>query len=323
MDDGGVDAERDVVDEHPPIDRCVVHASLARVTKRAHRLAGIVAVEPEIHGEVVACASTDTHERNVPCSTATAATTACEPSPPATPRQSAPCSTASRANVSRSRPLSNIIVSTPSSAASSINPNRSTVPPPDRGLHNRTGRRGGPSGRLPGSAPSRSCSQRRASAGHRDSEQHENDGEPDGDSIRGTDCPYDGDGEHDHSDDNTDSSDRPAQRVLRDDPPAPGDGEHQPDNADEELTEVPEQRPTTNPTSAPVPTSAASAARRLRRGTLTRPAVMSLDRGCRRVRSRRWDRSDRGPVSRTARSAARVPAAGSAARRTPCARLRR
>ena len=85
--------------------------------------------------------------------------------------------------------------------------------------------------------------QRRASAGHRDSEQHENDGEPYGDPIRGTDCPNDGDGEHDQSDDNTDCTDHPAQRALRDDPPAPGHGEHQPDEADEELSEVPEQRP--------------------------------------------------------------------------------
>ncbi len=71
------------------------------------------------------------------------ATNACEPSPPAIPRQSAPRAMASRASSARSSPWSSITVSTPSDVASSTNPNLSTLPPPDHGLQRSTGCRGG------------------------------------------------------------------------------------------------------------------------------------------------------------------------------------
>ena len=49
---------------------------------------------------------------------------------------------ASRASSARSSPWSSITVSTPREPASSTNPNFSTLPPPDHGLHNRTGYKG-------------------------------------------------------------------------------------------------------------------------------------------------------------------------------------
>ena len=67
------------------------------------------------------------------------ATSACEPSPPAIPRQSAPREIASCANCARSSPWSSITVSTPSEDANSTNSNFWTFPPPDHGLHSRTG----------------------------------------------------------------------------------------------------------------------------------------------------------------------------------------
>ena len=70
------------------------------------------------------------------------ATNACEPSPPAIPRQSAPRAMASRASSARSSPWSSITVWTPSEVASSTNPNFSTLPPPDHGLQSRTGYEG-------------------------------------------------------------------------------------------------------------------------------------------------------------------------------------
>ncbi len=50
---------------------------------------------------------------------------------------------ASRASSARSSPWSSITGSTPSEDANSTNPNRSTFPPPDHGLHNKTGCEGG------------------------------------------------------------------------------------------------------------------------------------------------------------------------------------
>ena len=71
------------------------------------------------------------------------ATSACDPSPPAMPRQSAPRATASRASCSRSSPWSSSTVSTPRLRASSTRPNFPTLPSPDHGLQSSTGWRGG------------------------------------------------------------------------------------------------------------------------------------------------------------------------------------
>ena len=70
------------------------------------------------------------------------ATNACEPSPPAIPRQSAPSAIASRASLARSSPRSRNTVCTPRSAAICASANFSTLPPPDQGLHSSTGLRG-------------------------------------------------------------------------------------------------------------------------------------------------------------------------------------
>ena len=57
-----VDAERHVVDEEAVIDGRVVDLALVRVAEGVHRLAGVVAVEPEVEREVVACPRAHTHE---------------------------------------------------------------------------------------------------------------------------------------------------------------------------------------------------------------------------------------------------------------------
>ena len=83
-----------------------------------------------------------THAYGSPNSAATAATIACEPSPPAIASPSAPRSTAPRTSASRSSPAFSSIGSIPRSRASLASAKRSAFPPPERGLKNSTGRRG-------------------------------------------------------------------------------------------------------------------------------------------------------------------------------------
>ena len=59
-----VDAERDVVDEEPIVDRGVVDPPFDRVPKRVNARARVLAVETEVLGEVVSCARRDTDERD-------------------------------------------------------------------------------------------------------------------------------------------------------------------------------------------------------------------------------------------------------------------
>src|SRR4051794_5553628 len=79
------------------------------------------------------------HTNGRSCAIAIDATSACDPSPPAMPRQSAPLAIASYARSARSRPWSRKTVSTPRSSAIFARSNFSTLPPPDHGLHNSTG----------------------------------------------------------------------------------------------------------------------------------------------------------------------------------------
>ena len=87
------------------------------------------------------------HANAIPCAAATSATTASDPSPPATPSASAPPAAAPRASAARSCPGSRMTASTPRSRARSASPARAALPPPDLGLTNNTGRRGGSTGR--------------------------------------------------------------------------------------------------------------------------------------------------------------------------------
>ena len=72
-----------------------------------------------------------THTNGRSCAAATAATTACEPSPPAIPITSAPRATASSASARRSSPGASTTGSMPRCAHSPWRSNLSTLPPPD------------------------------------------------------------------------------------------------------------------------------------------------------------------------------------------------
>ena len=89
LDGLGVEPERDVVDEDASVDLGEVDAALAAVDERVERADDVVAVDAEVEREVVARARG--HARvGEPRSAATAATIACEPSPPAIASASAP-----------------------------------------------------------------------------------------------------------------------------------------------------------------------------------------------------------------------------------------
>ena len=94
-----------------------------------------------------------TQTKGRPCADATAATTAIEPSPPATPSASAPRSTASVTKAARSWPGWRMTGSIPSSRARRSSDSRVAVPPPERGLMNSTAW----SGRATGCQPIASC----------------------------------------------------------------------------------------------------------------------------------------------------------------------
>ena len=90
------------------------------------------------------------------CSAAIPATSACVPSPPATPSRSAPSATALRARAATSTwpGPSSSATSAPSASAFSLSPNFATFPPPDLGFMIRNARWGGGTSRagIPGSA---------------------------------------------------------------------------------------------------------------------------------------------------------------------------
>ena len=104
LDDLGVDAERHVVDEDPPVHLGEVDAPLDRLVEGVERADDVVAVEAEVEGEVVAGAGRDADERARRPPSPREATSACDPSPPAMPITSAPRSIAPRASSSRSSP---------------------------------------------------------------------------------------------------------------------------------------------------------------------------------------------------------------------------
>lgn len=80
---------------------------------------------------------------------ACAATIASDPSPPATPSASAPFCTAASASPARFCPWARTTASIPSARARSASLVRAAAPPPDLGLMNSTGRRGGSASRQP------------------------------------------------------------------------------------------------------------------------------------------------------------------------------
>ena len=65
LDDRGVDAERHVVDEEPIVDRGVVDPPFDRVPEGVDAPAGVLTVETEVEGEVVAGAGGDADERDI------------------------------------------------------------------------------------------------------------------------------------------------------------------------------------------------------------------------------------------------------------------
>ena len=107
-----VETERDVVDEDAAVDLGEVDAALAAVDEGVEGADDVVAVDAEIEREVVAGAGRDAGVRQV-ASAATAATIACEPSPPAIASPSAPSATAPRTSSRGRSPSSSSIGSMP------------------------------------------------------------------------------------------------------------------------------------------------------------------------------------------------------------------
>ncbi len=96
--------------------------------------------EPRVRGEVVGTIGNQGTQTNARSrSMATCAATACDPSPPATPRASAPLSTASSARRWRSSPGPMTTYSIPRRWAFSAMANLAALPPPDLGFANSTG----------------------------------------------------------------------------------------------------------------------------------------------------------------------------------------
>ena len=150
LDGLGVEPERDVVDEHAPVDLGEVHDPLAAVDERVQGADDVVAVDAEVEREVVARAGGDARvgqaalgrDRRDDRLRAVAAGHRERRRRRArrAPRTSASrSSAAARARSARS----------PRLRASSASLKRSALPPPDFGLKNSTGRCGG-------SAPGRS-----------------------------------------------------------------------------------------------------------------------------------------------------------------------
>ena len=138
LDDLGVHAERDVVDEDPLVHRGQVDAPLDR------RAEGVERGRRRRHGRGRGRGRSGCGCRRGrrPAATsaaiATLATSACDPSPPAMPITSAPRSIASRASWSRSSPGWRTTGSMPRRWHSSTRANRSAFPPPDLGFMIRT-----------------------------------------------------------------------------------------------------------------------------------------------------------------------------------------
>ena len=65
LDRVGVEPERDVVDEHAPVDLGQVDAALAAVDERVERADDVVAIDAEVEREVVACARRHARVRQV------------------------------------------------------------------------------------------------------------------------------------------------------------------------------------------------------------------------------------------------------------------
>ena len=62
--DRRVQAEGDVVDEDPPVDLGEIHRSLLGLPERIERPHHVVAIEPQIECQVIACPGGDDHHRN-------------------------------------------------------------------------------------------------------------------------------------------------------------------------------------------------------------------------------------------------------------------
>ena len=134
LDGLGVEAERDVVDEHAAVDLGEVDPALAdrrrrRRGRRRHRRG-----RPRGRARSGCGSRPGCRRRAGPARRRPSATTACEPSPPAIASASAPSATAPRTSCSRSVPSFSSIGSMPRARASSARWNFSAFPPPDLGL---------------------------------------------------------------------------------------------------------------------------------------------------------------------------------------------
>ena len=162
---------------------------------------------------------------------------------PAMPRQSAPREIASRASSARSSPWSSITVSTPSEEANSTNPNFWTLPPPDHGLHRRTGCEGRCHTVHPacgGGPETRGEHGPRGQNGNRQQrkrDERSDEGFPV--LVPGQKQRSDEDGRaHDHPDDSV----PPARSPFRDRPPPTGDGECEAGRTDNDVHAVAEEK---------------------------------------------------------------------------------
>jgi hypothetical protein len=117
-----IDPQRDVVDEHLPIDLRQIDAALAAVDEGLQGADNVVAVNPQVQSEVVPGARRDARVWQVELGGDRIA------------KASAPSATARRASVSRSAPRVSSIGSMFRERASSARAKRSAFPPPDLGL---------------------------------------------------------------------------------------------------------------------------------------------------------------------------------------------
>ena len=129
----GVEPERDVVDEHPPVDLAQIDPALTAVDERVQGTDDVVAVDAEIEREVVAGAGRDAGVRQ-PELGSDRGDDRLRAVPPAMANPSAPRATAARTSVSRSSPRLSSTASMPRLPASLASAKRSALPPPDFGL---------------------------------------------------------------------------------------------------------------------------------------------------------------------------------------------
>ena len=165
-----VDPERDVVQKRATVHVAQIDRSFQRSAEGVERADEIVRRDADIAGEVVARTGGDAHKR-YPAGSRDRCHDRQNPSPPATPRASAPPAATPWMKSSRPSLRARVTGSMPRSRARSASLARCALPRPEVGLMNSTGRRAASTGTNPdglrrGRAALIACIRRTASANH-------------------------------------------------------------------------------------------------------------------------------------------------------------